>query len=69
MSFFGKYKWRIISVLIGVIIIILIYTTNFWWTLLVIAVVGIAYFIGHLLDEGGRERIKQLFYQLFNKDV
>ena len=69
MNFFEKYKWRIISVAIGIIVVVLIFTINFWRTLLLLAMVGLAYFIGYLLDEGGRERIKQFFHQLFNKDA
>ena len=69
MSFFGKYKWRIISVSIGIIVAILIFTINFWRTLLLISLLGLAYFIGYLFDDGGREKVKQFLNQLFNKDV
>lgn len=38
-----------------------------WRTLLLFAIVGIAYFIGTLLDEGGRTRVKDFFAGLFQR--
>lgn len=68
MDFFKKYKWRIIAVTVGVIFTALIFTIGFWRTLLLLVIVGIAYFIGTLLDEGGRERVKAFFRGLFHKN-
>lgn len=65
MSFFEKYKWRIIAVIAAIVVVILIFTINFWRTLLLLVVVGIAYLIGYLMDEGGRERVKEFFKGLF----
>ena len=38
---------------------------NWVLALLLFAIVGIAYFIGTLLDEGGRGRVKEFFLGLF----
>ncbi len=65
MEFFNKYKWRIIGVIFAVIFTILVFTINFWRTLLLFVIVGLAYFIGTLMDEGGRERVREFFRSLF----
>ncbi len=64
-AFCRLYKWRILSVCCGILFAILIFTIGFWRTLLLFAIVGIAYFIGTLLDEGGRGRVKEFFLGLF----
>ena len=57
--------------LMGILVLlgtsILIFTIGFWRTLLLFAIVGIAYFIGTLLDEGGRTRVKDFFAGLFQR--
>ena len=40
---------------------------RFWKTLLLFVLVGIAFFIGTLLDEGGRARVGDFFRSLFKK--
>jgi uncharacterized membrane protein len=65
MEFFSKYKWRILGVIFAVIFTILVFTINFWRTLLLFVIVGVAYFIGTLMDEGGRERVREFFRSLF----
>ncbi len=68
MEFFRKYKWRVIGVALGVVFAALIFTIGFWRTLLLLVIVGIAFFIGTLLDEGGRERVGDFFRGLFHKN-
>lgn len=65
VEFFQKYKWRVIGVVFAIIFTILVFTINFWRTLLLFVIVGIAYFIGTLMDEGGRGRVKEFFCSLF----
>lgn len=66
-AFLRLYKWRIISVCFGILFAILIFTIGFWRTLLLFAIVGAAYFIGTLLDEGGRARLKDFLGGIFRK--
>ncbi len=67
MEFIKKYKWRILGVLIALLFTILVFTINFWRTLVLFALVGIAYFIGNLMDEGGRARVGEFFRTLFGR--
>ncbi len=67
MEFFKKYKWRIIGVAAAVVFTILIFTINFWRTLLLTVIVAFAYFIGTLMDQGGRERVADFFRGLFGR--
>ena len=60
-EFWNQYKWRIISVLFAAFL----FTIGFWKTLLLFVLVGIAFFIGTLLDEGGRARVGEFFRSLF----
>ena len=53
--------------LVGVLVAVLFLLIGFWRTLLLTAIVGAAYFIGTLLDEGGRTRVKEFFCGLFQK--
>lgn len=67
LAFCKQYKWRILGVIGGVLFCILVFTINFWRTLLLSAVVGVFYFLGSLLDEGGRARVAEFFSRLFGK--
>jgi len=67
MGFFKKYQWRILGVVFALIFTVLVFTINFWRTLLLFAIVGAAYFIGTLMDEGGRERVGEFFRTLFGR--
>lgn len=66
-EFWKQYKWRIIAVAVGILFTVLCFTINFWRTLLLFLIVGVAYFIGLLLDQGGRARVKEFFRSLFTK--
>lgn len=65
IEFFNKYKWRILGVIFAIIFTVLVFTINFWRTLLLFVIVGVAYFLGMLMDEGGRERVREFFRSLF----
>lgn len=67
VTFCKQYKWRILGVFGGILFCILVFTINFWRTLLLSIVVGLGYFIGTLLDEGGRSRVGEFFAQLFGR--
>ena len=67
IAFLKLYKWRIISVCIGILITVLLLTIGFWRTLLIAVIVGVAYFLGMLLDQGGRARVKAFFAELFRR--
>ncbi len=62
-----KYKWRIIAVLVGVVLTILLLTIGFWRTLLLLVIVAVCYFIGMLLDHGGKESLDGILQALFKK--
>ena len=62
-----KYKYRIIAVIAGILLTILLLTIGFWRTLLLAAIVAVCYFIGMLLDNGGKESIKGIITTLFKK--
>ena len=50
-EFWNQYKWRIISVLFAIVFAAFLFTIGFWKTLLLFVLVGIAFFIGTLLDD------------------
>lgn len=64
-EFFKKYKWRILLVAFGILFTILIFSIGFWRTLLLFAIVAVCLLFGTLLDQGGRERVRQFFSALF----
>ncbi len=64
-EFWNQYKWRIISVLFAIVFAAFLFTIGFWKTLLLFVLVGIAFFIGTLLDEGGRARVGEFFRSIF----
>lgn len=66
-AFLQEYKWRIITICVGFVLSILFFTIGFWRTLLLAAIVTVCYFIGRLLDVGGRGRVKDAFDTLFKK--
>ena len=67
LAFCKEYKWRILGVVGGVVFCILVFTINFWRTLLLSVVVAICYYIGTLLDAGGRDKVSEFFSRLFKK--
>lgn len=64
-EFWNQYKWRIISVLFAIVFAAFLFTIGFWKTLLLFVLVGIAFFIGTLLDEGGCARVGDFFRSIF----
>lgn len=66
-QFLLAHKWTILSVLAGLVIVILIFTINFWRTLLLLAIVALCFLIGTLLDQGGTQRVKAFFRELFTR--
>ena len=64
-EFLNRHKWRILLVLTGLLVLILCFTIGFWKTLLIAAVVTVCYFLGRLLDKGGRGSIKAFFEAIF----
>jgi uncharacterized membrane protein len=68
MEFWLKYKWRILSVLFAIVLAAFLFTIGFWKTLLLFVLVGIAFFIGSLLDEGGRARVSEFFRSIFKSN-
>ena len=67
-EFWNQYKWRILSVALGIVFAMLLFTIGFWKTLLLFVIVGAAFFIVTLLDEGGRGRVGDFFRSLFTKN-
>lgn len=66
-QFFRDHRWAVLGVLLGLVITILIFTINFWRTLLLVAIVAVCYIVGTLLDQGGVERVKAFFRELFTR--
>ncbi|MCE5234562.1 MAG: DUF2273 domain-containing protein [Clostridiaceae bacterium] len=64
-EFFKKYKWRVLLVAFGVLFAILIFSIGFWRTLLLFFIIAVCLLFGTLLDQGGRERVRQFFGALF----
>ena len=64
-EFFKRFKWRILLVGFGVLFAILIFSIGFWRTLLLFVIVAVCLLFGTLLDQGGRERVRQFFSALF----
>lgn len=64
-DFLLLHKWRIIFCLLGILFAVLVLTINFWRTLLIFVIVGLAYFIGLLFDQGGRSRVAEFINSLF----
>lgn len=60
-EFIIKYKWRIISVVLGLIFTILIFTIGFWRALLLLVILIACYFIGKALDNNDTSSITGLF--------
>jgi len=67
LLFILKYKWRILFVLLGVLLTVLLLTLGFWKTLLLGVIVAACYFVGTLMDSGGKESITGLFKALFKR--
>lgn len=61
-----KNKWAIVFG-VGTIIVILLFVWLRWWALLVILGIAAASLIGHLMDKGGIEEVKDFFSRLFSK--
>lgn len=68
LQFIKQYKWRIIAVACGLLLTLLLLTIGFWRTLLLFVIVGIAFFIGNLLDRDGRDGVARFFKSIFTKD-
>ncbi len=66
-QFFRDHRWAVLGVLLGLVVTILIFTINFWRTLLLVAIVVVCYIVGTLLDQGGVERVKAFFRELFTR--
>ena len=61
----GTPRCGLITGLLGAAIALMLIFLGFWKTLLLFVLVGIAFFIGTLLDEGGRARVGEFFRSLF----
>ena len=61
-----KNKWAI-GFGVAAIIVILLFVWLRWWALLVIIGIAVATVIGHLMDKGGVEEVKDFFARLFSK--
>ena len=66
-DFCKEHKWTVLLVCVGLLFAILFMTIGFWRTLLLVALVGVATFIGMLLDRNGVDGTKAFFSNLFSK--
>lgn len=67
MEFLKKYKWRVVFAVFGLLFTILIFTIGFWRTLVLFLIVGAAFFIGMLMDHGGRGNVAAFFSRIFKR--
>ena len=65
-DFLERNKWAILFVASAVVLVLLICFLR-WWTLLVVPVLVLSVFFGHLMDKGGPEAVKHFFDKLFSK--
>lgn len=65
-DFLSKNRWAILLTL-AVIVTVLLFWLFGWWMFLIIPLVGLAIFFGHLLDKGGKDAVKDFFAKLFSK--
>ena len=47
---------------------VLIFTIGFWRTLLLTAITALCYFVGCILDKGGKEGLQEALSRLFRKN-
>ncbi len=63
---FNHNKWAILFA-VSAIVAVLLFVLLRWWAFLVIPVLAIAVFFGHLMDKGGTEAVKDFFGKLFSR--
>ena len=64
-QFLKEYKWRVIGIAGGILLAVLIFTIGFWRTLLLTAITALCYFVGCILDKGGKEGLQEALSRLF----
>lgn len=65
-EFLNKNRWAILLT-VGVIVTVLLFWLFGWWMLLIIPLIALAIFFGHLMDKGGKDAVKEFFSKLFSK--
>ena len=66
-DFLNRNKWAILFVLSAAVLVALVFLLK-WWSFLVIPLLALAVFFGHLLDQGGADSVKRFFDRLFSKE-
>ncbi len=61
------HKWLFILIGAALLIGILLLTIGFWRTLLIVLLLGVAIFLGCLMDKGGPSAVHDFFNGLFHK--
>lgn len=65
-DFLENNRWAIVFV-IAAIVVVALFVWLRWWAFLVIPGLGLAVFLGHLVDKKGIDGLKQFFSSLFSK--
>lgn len=65
-DFLDRNKWAILFVVSAIVLVLLVCFLR-WWAFLVIPVLALAVFFGHLMDKGGAEAVRSFFDKLFSK--
>ena len=52
----------------AILLAVLIFTIGFWRTLLLTAITALCYFVGCILDKGGKEGLQEALSRLFRKN-
>ncbi|MDO4852481.1 MAG: hypothetical protein Q4A88_03565 [Clostridia bacterium] len=65
-DFLDRNKWAIVFVL-ATILMVAMFVWLRWWAFLVIPGLALAVYLGHLMDKGGIDSLKDFFGSLFSK--
>lgn len=66
-NFITSHKWTVLLTAGSAIVITLLLTIGFWKTLLIVSLLGIAFFVGFFADKYGFSWFKDQFSKLFDK--
>jgi len=66
-EYWAAHRYAVSLAVIGLLVAILWLTIGFWRTLLIFLVVGICFFFGRLLDQGGWGAVRAFFDRILPK--
>lgn len=66
-AFVASHKWTLLLTIGSAVILTLLLTIGFWKTLLIVSLIGIAFFVGFFADKYGFSWFKEQLSKLFDK--